>query len=176
MRTELIRSSVGQSITRRLVVVGLCLAFVVSGCDQRAANEYASPEAAALAMFSSFHRVRSEPEKAWAFLGPDTRARLEALAAEGPKGSAPTDYLRFGWIPDEALIRSMTRVDAGGRTATLTIETELGDTFEIEMIREDRGWQIELGSALPPSQDIQVKPDVVGDDDEAPLLVPEEGL
>lgn len=170
------RSCVGQSISRRLIVVGLCLAFLVSGCDQRAANEYASPEAAALAMFSAFQRVQSDPLRAWAFLGPDTQARLETLASEGPESSVPTDYLRFGWIPDEALILSMKRLDNGGRTARLAIETELGDTFELEMIREDRGWQIELGSALPPPDDIQQKSSVIGDDDDEPKLLPEEGL
>lgn len=129
-----------------------------------------------MAMFSAFQRVRSEPEKAWAFLGPDTRARLEALAAEGPESSVPMDYLRFGWVPDEALILSMKRLDNGGRTARLQIETELGDSFEIEMIREDRGWQIELGGALPPSQDIQVSPSPLEDEDAAQQRVPEEGL
>lgn len=119
---------------------------VFSACDTRDANEYASPESAAYAMFTAFSYIGGNPDNAWAFLGPDTRARLEALAEQGPEGLQPTDYLRFGWLPDEALVRSVERVDNGGRHAHLVIETELGDRFDLELLRVKRGWQIELGS------------------------------
>lgn len=149
MREELSLHWLRQSVAYRGVMVLFVALGILSGCDSRAANDYASPEAAALAMFSSFARVQSDPERAWAFLGPDTRARLEILAAQGPERFQPIDYLRFGWVPDEALVLSMKRLDSGGRTARLAIETELGDRFELELIREDRGWQIELGTAEP---------------------------
>lgn len=119
---------------------------VFGGCDSREANEYASPESAAYAMFTTFSYIGADPQSAWAFLGPDTRARLEALAEQGPEGLKPTDYLRFGWLPDEALVRSVQRVDKGGRYAHLAVETELDDRFDLELIRVKRGWQIELGS------------------------------
>lgn len=143
-----------QKTQRRLVPVRRVIASAIailalsvfSGCDSRDANEYASPESAAYAMFTSFAYIGSDPESAWAFLGPDTRARLEALAEQGPEGLRPTDYLRFGWLPDEALVRSVERMDTGGRHAHLAVETELGDRFDLELIRVKRGWQIELGS------------------------------
>lgn len=134
----------------RATMLGLALLLGVTACDKREANEYAAPEAAAHAMFQAFARVQSDPESAWSFLGPDTRARLEALAAQGPEHLRPTDYLRFGWLPDEALVLSVERQDQGGRTARLSVVTELGDSFEIEMLRAERGWQVELGQVMAP--------------------------
>lgn len=133
---------------RHMFVILLVCSLIVSGCEQREANEYATPEAAAQAMFYAFMRVRSAPDDAWAFLGPDTRARLELLAAEGPDHLQPIDYLRFGWLPDEALIQTVERLGQGGSKARLQMETEHGDVFEIEMIRADRGWQVELGDVV----------------------------
>ena len=134
----------------RATTLALAVLLGVSACDQRAANDYAAPEAAAHAMFQAFARIQSDPESAWSFLGPDTRARLEALAAEGPEHLRPTDYLRFGWLPNEALVLNMERQDQGGRTARLSVVTELGDSFEIEMLRAERGWQVELGQVTAP--------------------------
>src|SRR5699024_6121478 len=107
---------------------------------------YASVESALYAMFDAFALIDADPQSAWAFLGPDTRARLELLADEGPQGLEPTDYLRFGWLPDPALVRSIERTDGGGRYANLRIETELDERFEIELMRAGRGWQVELGA------------------------------
>lgn len=135
---------------RWLVASGLCAilaaSVLVSGCDSRADNEYATPEAAMHAMFSAFRRASVEPERAWAFLGPETRARLEDLAQAGPPQLKPMDYVRFGWLPDPALVRSVQRTDSGGKTAVLRVETELNDSFELQLVREERGWQVELGS------------------------------
>lgn len=130
--------------------IGMLSGF--NACDSRAPNEYASAESALYAMFDAFAYIGGDPATAWAFLGPDTRARLESLAKEGPEDLSPTDYLRFGWLPDHALIRSIERTDGGGRYATLAIETELDERFEVELIRAGKGWQIELGavsSAIP---------------------------
>lgn len=137
------------SFAKLSLVLGLSTAFLV-GCERRAANDYASPESAAVAMFNAFARAQANPESAWAFLGPETRARLESLAAQGPAGIDPTSYLRFGWVPNEALIADVKRVRESGRTATLRMTTEFGDSFEIEMIRSEDGWQAELGVVPPP--------------------------
>lgn len=160
-------------VTEAIAGTILILALgVFSACDTRDANEYASPESAAYAMFTAFSYIGGNPDSAWAFLGPDTRARLEALAEQGPEGLKPTDYLRFGWLPDEALVRSVERVDNGGRYAHLVIETELGDRFDLELMRVNRGWQIELGSvaildAVAPEHD-GLGADEPGADEEGP--------
>lgn len=156
-----------------ILVASVGFAGILTACDTRQANEYASPEAAMYAMFDAFAYIGADPNGAWAFLGPDTRARLEALADEGPEGLRPTDYLRFGWLPDHALIRSIERTDGGGRYATLAIETELDERFEIEMIRVGKGWQVELGPvamATPP----QPSSDKRTNDDHAPTTDAEE--
>lgn len=131
-------------------LASLCLALVV-GCDRRAPNDYASPESAVMAFFNAMNRAPSSPSDAWSFLGPQTRARLESLAAEGPEGLDPMSYLRFGWVPDEALIQDIRRVSETGKSVTLHLTTELGDAFEIEMIRAEDGWLAEIGVVPPPA-------------------------
>lgn len=151
------------------------LVGLFAACDSREPNEYASPESAAYAMFGAMEYIEGDPQSAWAFLGPDTRARLELLAEEGPEDVWPTDYLRFGWLPDEALVRSIKRIETSGRTTRLAIETELDDYFELEMMRVGRGWQVEIGpvaSTVParnaPDDDAaeDAAPDVDDSDDQ----------
>lgn len=163
------RTGPWQRARRRAMAGWICVVLgagtMTTGCDSRADNEYATPEAAMHAMFTAFRRARVEPDRAWAFLGPETRARLEDLAKAGPPQLEPMDYIRFGWLPDPALVRSVQRTDTGGRTAILRVETELNDTFELQLVREERGWQIELGGVdvtrpTPPS-DVPSMPDEV---------------
>lgn len=161
------------------VVLWVLVFGLISACDSREANEYGSPESAAYAMFSALEYIESDPASAWAFLGPDTRQRLDLLAEEGPAGMLPTDYLRFGWLPDEALVRSIQRIETNGRSTRLAVETELDDYFELEMMRVGRGWQVEIGpvaAAVPqdhspedvPAQDAAPDVDDSDDEEEAP--------
>lgn len=154
-----------------MVTLGITLTMG-SACEQRAANDYASPESAVVAMFNAFARVSVAPDGAWAFLGPDTRARLEALAADGPADLVPMDYVRFGWLAGDASVRDVKRVRESGRSVTLQVTTEFEKTFEIEMFRTEDGWQTELGVVRVPTPSNDVLPaDVVVDD--VPVVVDE---
>lgn len=130
-------------VVRFAIVVATLV--VLSGCDKREPNDYASATSAAYAMFNAFSYVSASPQSAWAFLGPDTQSRLQQLADQGPEGMHPMDYLRFGWLPSEALIKTMEPIEKSSTHTRFLIETELNDRFELEMVRVNDGWRVEIG-------------------------------
>ena len=94
-------------------------------------------------------------EDVWVFLGPDTRAslqeRADQAAALGLEPRHPAAFLVAVWLPSEADIEAVTRVAESDDTTTLQIETYLGHTSEVTMLRTGEGWQVEfdLPSAPP---------------------------
>lgn len=137
----------GTPLWRRILAVLLGLTVVLSGCRKREANEYNAPEAALIAMFAAFESASADPQGAWSFLGPDTRRRLESIVASSGLDVEPISLVEFGWVPDEALIQNVERVSSTGNVSLLEVTTELGDTFEVELYRQERGWTVELGEA-----------------------------
>lgn len=135
----------------RVVLIGVLLvAFGTSACRKREANEYNAPEAALTAMFAAFSSADVDPARAWSFIGPDTRRRLESIVATSGLDVEPVELVEFGWVPDEALIRDVERVSSSGDLAVLAVTTELGDSFEVQLQRQERGWTVELGEGLNP--------------------------
>lgn len=135
----------------RAILIGvLFVALGTSACRKREANEYNAPEAALTAMFAAFASADVDPAGAWSFIGPDTRRRLESIVATSGLDVEPIELVEFGWVPDEALIRDVERVSSSGDLAVLAVTTELGDAFEVQLQRQERGWTVELGEGLNP--------------------------
>ncbi len=139
----------------QFTVPGLFLTVLVSSCAQDAPNERAAPESA-FRMFRgalAAHRT----EAVWSFLGPNTRASLEAQAqafeAAGLEAPDPGAILVAARVPGETDIDTVERVSTSDESVTLRLTTYLGETADVEMLRAGEGWVVELALPAAPVDD-----------------------
>lgn len=131
----------------------LLLVLSVSGCGSDAPNEQSAPEFA----FRSFRAALGSQnhDAVWSFLGPESRAALQARAdafqEAGVEVTHPAELLIGGWIVSEADIESVTRDEFTDERAVLRVLTIFEDEFLVEMSRDGAAWRIEL--PVPPIED-----------------------
>jgi hypothetical protein len=125
-----------------LVVVG----WFAAGCGGEGPNDQAAPEAA----FGAFRGalLSGDRDATWAFLGDTTRAALEARAdgfeRAGLARPEPVSLLSTIWIPDDADVAKVERVEYSEAEAVLRFETVLGHEGVVRMVRSEAGWRIDL--------------------------------
>jgi hypothetical protein len=125
----------------------------LAACGSDAPNEQSAPEFA----FRSFRSalVSRDHGTVWSFLGPESRAALEARATEfegaGVPVGHPAELLVVAWIPFEADIETVTREEFTDQHVVLRIGTIFEEEVTIEMTRDGAAWRVEL--AIPPIEE-----------------------
>lgn len=137
----------GRALVGGRLRAAVLLSFVVllsgGACGSDGPNEQAAPEAAFRAFRSAL--ARGDTESVWRFLGPQTRAALEARAAGLPEsGRSPARLLVAAWVADESEIDTVERLEYSEEAAKLRVRTALGREFELTLFRSDEGWRLEL--------------------------------
>ena len=129
-----------------LAPAAIALALSASACSPPEVNDVGSPETALTTLIATMQY--GSDESVWSFLGPNTRADLELRAAGaealGLEPQHPASFLVAVWLPFEADIATVERIETTENTTTLQIETYLGHTSEVSMLHTDEGWLVEL--------------------------------
>lgn len=141
---------VGGSSGARVLAVALSLA---GGCRQAADQ----PEQALERFLAAVAAGRAD--EAWGALSSASKAALlarhEALARAGGRdatAASPAETL-FEELDLRLLAQpeSVVVVSPLGNTVTLRVTVKDGPSTEIRMVREERGWSVDLESALKPA-------------------------
>jgi hypothetical protein len=121
------------------------LALLVAACSsqERAYN----PEGAVhlfIAAARSGDRV-----SVYQCLGPDTRARIEALVSSsrhqgGRLTARPEDFFSVGWAPPAWEPAGMRTVQRDHERAEVEVYSAAGDRHSLSLVREGKEWKIEL--------------------------------
>ena len=131
----------------------LLFTLLLTSCSSPEANDVGSPETALTTFISAMHY--GSTDDIWTFLGPNTRSALEARVnsarALGIDETRPAFFLIPTWLPTEAEIETVERLETTENTTTLQITTYLGHISEVMILRVEEGWQIELNIPDVPS-------------------------
>lgn len=128
------------------VAAAIALAVAVSG--RGCADADATPEGAVRAFVSAARA--GEKDAAWSLLGPRTRQRLEELAvaasekAGGPKRFAAKDMFDVDGSDTTIAPTSIRVVSRDGDTALVEIAGPDGRRDEVQAVRVDGRWRVEL--------------------------------
>ncbi|MCB9533403.1 MAG: hypothetical protein H6698_03625 [Myxococcales bacterium] len=143
--TKAVQWSRGGGRGRRAWLVAASLsALAAASCRDAAPNEASAPEFA----FRAFRDALAAGDTAtvWAFLGPETRARLTAAATAYPGESRPepATLLVTAWVPRAADIASIERVTESDTEVVLRVRGQFGAAVDVPLTRNGERWTVEL--------------------------------
>jgi hypothetical protein len=127
-------------------VAGPLVAWLaVSACSDP--GDPRSPEGAVRMLITAARR--GDRVSVYRLLGPETRARVDALAASTRRTSGrvpmkPEDLLSVGWAPpawDPAGMRTLRR---DGDRADVEVYSGAGDRHPVTLVRQNGEWKVEL--------------------------------
>ena len=119
--------------------------LVLTGCSSRDSAD--NPEGAV----NLFIQAARSGDRAAVYqrLGPDTRARIEALLnsskhAGGRLIARPEDFFSVGWAPPAWEPAGTRTVQRAGNRAEVEVYSAAGDRDSLTLVREGKEWKIEL--------------------------------
>jgi hypothetical protein len=123
----------------------LALGLVLAGCSAR--HEAKTPEGAVRLLVAAART--GDRGGVYQRLGPQTRARMQALQAATRRTSGrvvmrPEDFLSVGWAPpawESAGTRVLRR---DGDAAEVEVYSAAGDRHTVQLVREAGEWKVEL--------------------------------
>jgi hypothetical protein len=136
---------VNVSRARAIGRIGVLAAAIASCGGDRGSSS--TPEGAVRALVDAARAA--DRGGVYRLLGPATRARLEAHAAAARRISgrvplAPADFLSVGWAPPAWEPFGMRLVARDDGHAQVEVSSAAGDRFEVQLVRDDGQWRIEL--------------------------------
>ncbi len=91
----------------------------------------------------------ADRDRAFALLGPSTRAQLDAAAVKastlsGRRRLAPVEMAAVGWFAPRFTAADVRELSRHGNQATVQVLGTHGERQEVQCVRSAAGWQIEL--------------------------------